>query len=145
MVDDTLIVVSLEPWKAVTRIKRKSLRAHTKMDTTMYPEGIRKSQESFTVPVSVSHVNRERGERERGARDGPRKTRRETDTTHGHKQKHNASWAVCSLISVCVAPLSTSRRWHTRFKRARSVLKTRVFLFPLNALFVQGHGGTTTH
>ena len=41
--------------EAVTRIKRKSLRAHAKLDTTMCPDV--KSQEACTVPVSVPPVN----------------------------------------------------------------------------------------
>ena len=42
MMDDTLIIVSLEPMRMVTKHNRKSLRA------------LEKFQESFTVPASVS-------------------------------------------------------------------------------------------
>ena len=54
--------------EAVTQINRKSLRAHTKLDTAMCPgRDVRKSQESSTVPVSVPPVNK-RKEEKRGQR-----------------------------------------------------------------------------
>ena len=48
----------------------------------MCPEGIRKSQESFTVPVNVSHVNRHRHTEKVG------KTRDKEAHRNADKQKH---------------------------------------------------------
>ena len=58
MMDDTLIIVSLEPWKRSHNSIHESLRAHTqKLDTAMCPDKVKKSQESCTVPVSVPQAN----------------------------------------------------------------------------------------
>ena len=55
MMDDTLMIISFEPMRMVTRLNRKSLRASEKSEHHNVPEKIRKS---FPVPVYVSYVNR---------------------------------------------------------------------------------------
>ena len=53
--------------EVVTRINRKSLGAHTKLDTTIVSGwDVRKSQESCTVPASVPQVNKKKKERKMG-------------------------------------------------------------------------------
>ena len=82
MMDGTLTIVSHELMKMVTKLNRKSLGALESRATTMCPEGNRKSQESFTVPVYVSHVDRE--ETKEGKRE--REEEKEKGTRAGRKE-----------------------------------------------------------
>ena len=92
MMDDPLTILQLEPMRMVTKLSRKPLRALEK--SGHHKERTRKSQESFTVPVCVSHVTRKR-ERERGRE--KKKTRRETGT---QSQRSD----LLKAISMCPAP-----------------------------------------
>ena len=59
MTSGTLTTVLHEPMEVVTRIKHRSLKERTKLDTTMCQEGMSgESQESCPVPVSVLSVNK---------------------------------------------------------------------------------------
>ena len=79
MMDDTLIIVSLEPWKRLTQ--NQSQVAETTHRTGHHNVSgwdVRKSRESCTVPVSVPQVNKRERETER-EREKERKRDREKE------------------------------------------------------------------
>ena len=55
--------------RILSRAEHRSLKERTKLDTTMCQEGIRKSQESCPVPVSVLTINTKQHAREKRGED----------------------------------------------------------------------------
>ena len=96
--------------KAVTQMNRKSLRAQTKLGTTMCPERDDKRwQESCRVPVSVSPVNKN-GER--------------SSSSSKHQPPVRLNLRKESSGSAKTREPSRCREWATRGSRRQTTLLT---------------------